>query len=68
MDFFFFFLNRYGIGLDDTTTTEEKLSTLFEDETTDLVDLDPTTDLDITSTLGELSLATSMVGYDEETD
>ena len=65
MDFFFFFLNRYGIGLDDTTTTEEKLSTLFEDETTDL---DPTTDLDITSTLGELSLATSMVGYDEETD
>ena len=54
--------------MDDTTTTEEKLSTLFEDETTDLVDLDPTTDLDITSTLGELSLATSMIGYDEETD
>ena len=51
--------------MDDTTTTEEKLSTLFEDETTDL---DPTTDLDITSTLGELSLATSMIGYDEETD
>ena len=49
----------YGIGLDDTTTTEEKLSTLFEDETTDL---------DITATLGELSLATSMIGYDEETD
>ena len=54
-----FLLNRYGIGLDDTTTTEEKLSTLFEDETTDL---------DITATLGELSLATSMIGYDEETD
>ena len=55
-----------AVDFDETSDTDKNTSTLYESEATETdVNDDPTTDLDITATLGEVSLATSYVTGDE---
>ena len=55
-----------AVDFDETTDTDKNVSTLYESEATETdLNEDPTTDLDVTATLGEVTLGTSYVTGDE---